>query len=527
MNRIIQLVKNPAIQKDILILFIFIIICIGVNLPAYLFVTKDMARLNVLSLDEWVYVDFLDTSFYPSISNGSLKELLSLRDNWGYGSLFWYSYGLFSAPFHFFSSFSSTIIALRIFSAIWLAISIFFIYKIIFLLRRNYFNAILGALGLFAMPAYYFYAKAFSAEFITLSFAIASIYFLLKDRKKINNNFYISIFFLAIAIGLKTSIAVFLPIYGCYFLYAVWKKNFSNIVAFTGKASLILIMGFFLCNPFILATKDGANHYLGLVEFNMQDNKTGHGGNAEAVTVSSWYRQGIKEDYMPLYILAICGLGFIFQLFNKNRSNFISTLFIFLLFLFNLFYIIFSVNKIWTYYLFPSFALSLIGLFTINLNDFSFFKKYYKVEKIFLIVFIVILFFINFSVIQSKYSEMINREKTPDFQNKIKAEQQFKNWLNENKVSNVKILKYPYVYFDNSLYDNIIVQPYWGHLTDWYIFQYKPDLLLIDNKIHDDMIKSPEHIYNKLISDGATIGGELFRYKIVLETSDFKVLEKY
>ena len=418
------------------------------------------------------------------------------------------------------------IIALRIFSAIWLGLSAFFVYKIILFLRKNYFNAIFGALGILALPAFYFYAKPISAEFITMAFALASIYFIVRDRQQFGWRFQVSIFLLAIAIGLKTSIAVSLPIYGLYFLLTAWKKGFKKILSIIGIAAIVGIFGFFLSNPYIFTLKGGYDHYIGMVKFNMEDNKTGHGKDPEAVTVSAWYEKGVKVDYMPSAIIIIASIGFLMQMMNKESKNRTILAFIYLLFLFNLSYILLSVNKIWTYYLFLPFFLSLIGLFTLNFKDFNFLKKYWKFEKPFLLIFILVLFFMNVSVIKKKYLEMMNREKTPAFQEKISAKEQFDTWLVENNYSNIKVLKYPYIYFDDSLYDNIVVNPYWGPLADWHFPAYQPDMLLIANSVHDEMLKSPQNIYKKIVSEGIKIQGKFFRYKVVLETDDFKVLKR-
>ncbi|EKD78616.1 MAG: hypothetical protein ACD_41C00311G0001, partial [uncultured bacterium] len=125
------IVKMRQHTKDALILFGFIGLCIGINLPAYWHVSASTVMLNVLSGDESVYYGWLE-GFYILLQNHDLYGLMVFKDPWGYGTLFWYVYGLLSWPVHQFGSFTAVIILLRSISAAWLGVSLFFIYKIIY-----------------------------------------------------------------------------------------------------------------------------------------------------------------------------------------------------------------------------------------------------------------------------------------------------------------------------------------------------------------------------------------------------------
>lgn len=396
---------------NILILVGFIGLCISINLPAYWHVSASTTMLNTLSGDEGVYYDWL-TGFYALLQNHDIYGLMVFKDPWGYGTLFWYVYGLFTWPIYQFGSFTAVIIILRCISAIWLGVSLFFIYKIIYQLRQQRSVALLGALMLLTAPGYYFYFKAFSAEFMLLAFSLASIYYLVKDAWVGGRNYLIALGLLGIAIGLKVALLLFVPIYVCYALWIYRKLMIRTWIRRIVLAGICLGIGFALCNPYLVITnRTGVNYYFNLVRINMLDNATGHGTDISGIDYQAWYREVITHDFFPTALIVIFVIAYLLTIIQEGRRRQYTAALLLILTLGYSLYIMLQVKKLWAWYLFPGMSLLPIGLYIMNFQDYTWLKKYIKFQPYILALLVIFNLVWNRHVIQTQYVSFIDRDQ--------------------------------------------------------------------------------------------------------------------
>lgn len=531
--------RKPETRRDFLVGLLLITVAILVNLPAYLQVTHDRAMLNVLSLDEWSYATFLDSNFYSKFKFPDIFSIITISDPWGYGSLFWMVSGFFGLPAYAFHSFPAEIISLRILSAIWLGITLFFVYKIIFALRNDWRNALLGALALLCIPAYYFYSKAFSAEFMASAFAIASFYYLVLDQGQGTRSFYVAIGLLAIGAGVKISILTFAPVFIVYFL-VIYRQRLEELI----KVGLISLGIFFVCfimtNPFlVISGSQGRNHYKSLLIANMEDNRAGHGQSIEGIDSQAWYKTVIQPDFLPPVFILLASIGYFLTITQQRRRDDNRAVILLAGALLFIFYTIGSVKKLWGWYLFPPFFLSLIGLYAINFNSYDWLKKYRRLEKPLLLLITLALLYSSYPAIIKRYAEVQSREKNPVFQAKVRSQTVFQDWLKTQAQPPKHILKSPYIYFDGTSYPELAVSEIWGTLRETSLKSYRPDLLLIEKDygflLPDEQISKwtsypdileERKLFSQLTNSEVRIDSERFSYRQTLETEAFLVYRR-
>lgn len=509
--------------RDLCILLTCVVVAIALNLPAYRYASQDAAQLNVLSNDEWVFQDFLETQFFRSLANHDLYTLVTLHDGWGYGSLFWYVYGLLSWPFHAWLPFQYYLISLRCISAAWLGVSLFFVIKSIWLIRQKYAPAVLGAAFVLAMPAYYFYTKAFSVEFMAAAIGLAGIYFMLSRK------FPLAFICLGIAVGLKLPFVLFLPVAGIAML--VWYRGIKQFL----YCSVAFGLGFVLANPYVLTLgRDGINFYIHTVQANMLDNATGHGVSITGVDYTAWFNSVITVDYLPLGLLLVC-VGFIlfnlWQSLHKRHYSVLMTIAALLLFVL---YIIVSVKKLWFWYLFPGLLLLPVGIFTVRFGRFA------KYELPVLGLLVLAVFGMNVQRIATNYQSLRAREFSESFQRQVRSKEQFETWLSEQTLEPISILKSPYIYFDQTPYPTSLVRGLYGNLDQSDLVSYQPNLLLIQKNFGftqpDDIVQTwtsyvdivaERDFFTQLTSTGVVAeDGLQYQFSLVLDTEDFLVYQR-
>ncbi len=510
-------------QRDALILLACIVVCIAINLPAYWYASSDAAQLNVLSNDEWVFQDFLDVMFFRALANHDPYTLVTLHDGWGYGSLFWYVYGTLSWPFHAWLPFQAYLISLRCISAAWLGVSLFFVIKSIWLIRQKYLPAVLGALFILAMPAYYFYTKAFSVEFMAAAIGMAGIYWLLSKK------FPLAFLCLGIAVGLKLPFVLFLPVAGVAML--IWYRGIQKIIYCAAAFGL----GFVLANPYLVTLgRTGINFYIHTVQANMLDNATGHGGSITGVDYQAWFNTVIVVDYLPLVFVIMCTLLGLWNLWQSARQRqYTVWLAVSAMMLFTG-YIILTVNKLWFWYLFPAGLLLPIGIFTVR------FGRWAKYELPVLGLLVVVLFAINAPTINKNYQSLKTREFSDSFQVQVRSKEQFEIWLSQQAIEPISILKSPYIYFDQTPYPTSLVRGVYGNLDVSDLISYQPNLLLIQKNFgflkpdadvqqwtsYPDIV-AERTFFTELTTNGV-VGedGLHYQFNLVLETEDFFVYQR-
>lgn len=497
----------------------------------YLRVSENMAVLNALSLDEWAYLDFMNKSVYPHLANLNARVLF-MRDNWGYGSSFYLVYGLFSLPAYVLGSTTTKIITLRTISIFFLAISLFFIYAIV-RLRKGVFPALLAASSLMLFPAFYFFTKPFSAEFIMLAFLTASVYFYIKDNGQLRRDFFIGSALFGFALGAKISV---LPSFFAIALYysLFWrKKPLKQVLKPVLGALLLLVFAFLLSNLFLLRP-GGLTHFVAELRQNLESNRTAHGYNASRVNFSTWYTDAILPHYMPVlflgFVLLAFFLGAYLEFKNKNLRK-ISTL-SFFLFVVNLLYIILTVKKISYWYLFPAFAFVPISVFSLPLkNRFSY--------LVVALAFPILLLSTNLKYFDVKYRAWFAKETSVPFLKNKRSGERIQDFISTLQPQPDSILRTAYLYFDSERFPETSVHTEWGYLNEKMLSSAKPDLILYQKNYgvftpdeiarewtsYEKLLRG-RALYTALVNSGVEIDGEMYRYTLTLETEDAFVLKR-
>ncbi len=527
-------------RVDLLTLLGCVLLAVGVNWVAFQAISSDQAMLNILSLDEWAYTDFLNWAFYAALSPFDPTLIAALHDPFGYGSIFWYLYGAVGVIPHFFGSFTAEILTYRIFSAVWLGVSMWLLYKIVYLMRGQYWPARFAALVVLVLPGFYFYDKPFSAEFLHLALCLGTLYSFLVYLQTHNRRWcYWAAVLFGIAIGLKVSAIVFLPIIAIGFIWQERTTQLLQAVKVLSYSAAFTALGFFIANPYILLMRRaGANIYLSAIRQNLVSNATNHGGSTVGLGFQAWLTSVVVPIFFPVWYLILIGLAALVLIYQQRRQ----AKFIFVILgagVLYVGYIMLSVKKLWAWYLFP--GLSLLGILPmlIDYTKFKLSKLPYVI--IWYSVIIIALLAFNFQNIQSRYAEFMQREAQPTFQAKRTANTQFTDWLATQTYANITILKSPYIYFDVTPFAdrNLAVATIWGNLTATYITGYQPTILLIEKNYgftaSDAVVGSwssfpgiqDERIFfSTLITTGFDDQGTHYHYSQIYETDDFIVYER-
>lgn len=536
-----ELLHSKDFQKDLLIFCGLVVLAILVNLPAYLYVKSDKAMLNVLALDEWEFQNFLESRFFLPLSNGHFKDIVLLQDGWwGYGSLFWHIFGILTFPVHLFGSFPAEIVSLRIISAAWLGVGLFFVYKIIHLLTEKRFHAILGALSILTFPAFYFYTKSFSPEFMASALGVASVYYVLKDRFTLRRSFFIAWFLLGLAIGVKASLIIFFPAFFLSTLLACWNRAVRECVKIFVIAGMVFGIAFIASNPFLLINpREGGNVYVTNLVQNLATNKYGKGLPVDDITPAVWMKEIVQNEFLPLGLFALVLAAFMLSIAENTPHRRNALLFVFGTMGVYLLYIIVSVNKLWSWYLFPAFFLLPIGFYTLQFEHHRWLRRYARFQTPVLLLFLAALFFINVDVTRARYREVAAREMNESFLVKQRSKKEFDQWLAKSPKKNFTILKSPYIYFDPTPYPILAVNPIWGTMRETHFLAYHPDLLLFERNYsflkddaeianwpsYPDILKERE-LFQTVTGEGLVVDGQRYQYRQILETESFYVYER-
>lgn len=524
-------------QIDLLTLLACVLLAVGVNWVALQAVSSDRAMLNILSLDEWAYADFLNWAFYAAVSPFDPAPIAALHDPFGYGTIFWYLYGAVGALPHFLGSFHAEILTYRLFSMVWLGVAMWLLYKIVWLVRREVWQARLAAATLLVLPGFYFYDKVFSAEFLHVALCLATLYtFLVYQQTGLRKWCYWAALWFGIAIGLKVSAIVFLPVIVFGFIWQERNTTLLKGVRWLTYSALFTIVGFFIANPYIvLLRRDGANIYLSGIRQNLISNATNHGGSTVGLGASAWLHDVLIPIFFPEWFLILLLLGLLIVCYQQ-RTQLKYTAVIFGSALLYTGYIMLSVKKLWSWYLLPGVALLAIIPMMIDYKKLGLKKSWYSVAC--LGALLAALLFTNLPDIQARYQEFLHRETKPEFQLKQRAKEQFDAWLTTQPYSQVTILKSPYIYFDDTKFAErqLAVATIWGNLSESYITGYQPTLLLIEKNYGftaDDSVVSSwssfpgiqgeRLLFAQLIGSGLEVAGVRYHYTQVFETDNFTV----
>lgn len=524
------MVKRVIETTDIFAFGLILILVMATILPSYVKVSSNEATLNVLSLDEWAFFDYMRGQVIPKIRSFSPTVLL-IKDNWGYGSIYYMIFGLVSLPAFLFSSFSVQIISLRIISLVFLALALFAIYKIL-RLEQSSLIAVLGSVMLLLFPGFHFFWKPFSAEFISLSIMLWGVYFFLTGLNRFKKVSNWSFLLFGVAAGIKllalpsiTGVMIYLLLF--------WRQTIKKRLSAFPMAAFFLGLGFLLANPFTL-TPAGRNHFLSLIKQNLTSNSTAHGQVATTENIYKWYFEVIDQEYMPVWLLGLMVFAIVFKVIQEiiiNKEIKWVTFFAGL-FLINLLYITLNVKTLYYWYLFPAFAFILPAFLSITSKQ----SKHYIFTLLLIIIFQGLT---GIPRIVEKHSSWRGLEKSEKFLVNKQSGETIADYITSSDLKPRSVLKTAYLYLDQSKLKGVIVNTEWGYLNEKMLTSYMPDLIIYqknygiffpDTQVsewtsYQDIVHGRE-VYNRLLGRGIKIGPNVFKYSKLMETEDAIVLKR-
>ena len=258
----------------------------------------------------------------------------------------------------------------------------------------------------------------------------------------------------------------------------------------------------------------------------MQDNAIGHGANISGIDYQAWYQSVVTAQFFPAVFILLCVVAYVVAIIkHANQSRYNVALLLGLSLLYSG-YIIFTVKKLWAWYLFPGMVLLPLGLFLIP-------WKKWKYEALALLGLLLILFSFNARNIQANYTEFTSRDTTNAFRDKQTAKAQLDNWLTNYTPRPLTIIKSPYLYFDATIHPNINLIPVTGNLEPVSFAEFKPDVMFIEKGfgfMQPDtvlqtltsypVLKAELDFFTELTTTGIELDGNHYYYQLVFETSN-------
>lgn len=275
---------------------------------------------------------------------------------YAYGWIFWLIPGILWFPFYLIWDEAALIFIPRLVAVFFAFLSVVFIYKILRLKNSQNISFFL-AIFLFLIPWFWENAFWFHPDHMMVSFAIISLYFLIKDEIKFERNFWIWVFFCGVALAAKLTVIMFTPVFALYITYWLYLKKigFKQWIIKWFLTLFVVLAVYILLNPYVLHPRWFSavkNQFL----VDMKSNKSAHGKDATAITHISIYQNTIERYYMHylILILWLCiWMYFAIREFKNKDDKPISILVVFWIIL-SLVYLTTMVSKEWQhYYLFP------------------------------------------------------------------------------------------------------------------------------------------------------------------------------
>lgn len=278
----------------------------------------------------------------------------------GYGFLFWYISAFVIQVLKFDTE--TNLLILRVF---FLALKYASFIIVALTVKRLTCSrcAILGFVILLLTPAYYFYGKIFSPEYLITFLVALSVYLLVVDNGKMSKFFYISVFVAISAFAVKFTIVPFGLLYISYIAHNYKLLNIKRTILVIIAA---LVINFF---PFLI----GANpDSLINVLHSGSTNFTLTLMNLEVwlfFKLTTWDEiplGGLLIDYTPVFICILTFITFSFLNFNEQVDDTKKYKKIFSAYLFFTGFVMLAFiclqSTIFFWYLFPSYLLIICGL---------------------------------------------------------------------------------------------------------------------------------------------------------------------
>jgi len=319
----------------------------------------NLAFLSLYSIDEYAFHGSLLTMYEGLVS-------LDVRKFFSFG---FYSYGfgfftlnlLLTIPFFLSDNIEMTIYIPRLITSAFAIGSLYFIYKI----SRDYLDnisSILIGLILVSMPGFWKNAFWFHPDWMMTFFIILTVYYLSKDSWNFKKFFWLGSVAFGMALATKIQAITFIPFIFLYVFYDNFQqKNVADFfikLKLLTKALSISILIFLCTNPYLIHPS-GLKAFIDSFVTNMESNTTNHGLYTN-ITIMDKINNTIDYYYLDAFIFVFLIALSVFlssYIFRKNKPKNIISIFS-ILFLINISYLLYNVNKDWQHYYLALFSLA-------------------------------------------------------------------------------------------------------------------------------------------------------------------------
>lgn len=161
--------------------------------------------LKASIVDEWHFIRFI-AKCQDALLQGDVTAPFTTGNPCGYGSFYWTSSAIISLPLRI-AGWPTTIIGLRLLSLFFKALTLAFIVESVGRVRteQRWIGWVLVALML-SMPAFAFFGKVISCEYLLMAMTTAAYWQLLLDSGRWGRSFWISLFLIGLAVVTKPNI---------------------------------------------------------------------------------------------------------------------------------------------------------------------------------------------------------------------------------------------------------------------------------------------------------------------------------
>ncbi len=413
----------------------------------------NLGFLSIYSIDEYAFHGSLVT-MYEGLMTFDIKKLFSFGF-YSYGFGFFVVNLLATIPFFLLNDIEMTIYAPRLVTSFFAVGTVYVVYKLI-ILNTDKVSALLLALLLVLMPAFWRNALWFHPDWMMTFFLLLSIYFYRLDNWNFKKYFWYANIFFGIALAVKIQTITFLPFIFLYIFYEnIQQGQLSRVTENTKlffKSIGLIFVTFIFINPYIVHPT-GMRAFVSSFLENMKSNATNHGVDVK-VTLTDKIYNAIDFYYLDIFIFClvfVLAILISLQIFKKNREKSIVPI-VSIIFIINISYLFLMVNKDWQHYYLSLFAIS--PLILIPLVQKYEKKKYYILGTL--------LFFQLFTHIQ-EFKVVLTQGYHPQKEIESNAMHKISNSLIEDIKplvnKNTNILIEAYVPFDyqalNLKYQNI------------------------------------------------------------------------
>lgn len=330
--------------------------------------------LSVFTYFAWQNVDIQFLGFTSGDELPQFKQLNNVLDGYlnfdlekmfriefyNYGYIYYLLNVLITALFNLQGKYDWAIFAPRFLNGIFSILNLWMVYKIsnLYIQKKQSLFLVIFCL---LIPGFWHYGYIFKPDVFQAFFVLCSVYFICMDHFEYKKNFYLSVVFLGLGIGVaKFQAIMFAPLL-CFYVFAPFfgAPSLKNFCLGCWK-SLIIIMCLLLIwvvtNPYILHPT-GMKVWWNMFVLNMSSNATNHGSYNVVGLIDKFNMIG-RYFLSPLIIVFV--LFLVFGQVLKRKKNI--WVYIFASFFVSLGYLLFFVNKNWGIYYISTIYLAIVCL---------------------------------------------------------------------------------------------------------------------------------------------------------------------